>query len=140
MTEKYRYLNSTEGCAMQEYHRIWVKVCTLNSSHQSKAREVCLCEEQRSAEVCTPRESMDAARNYASIGYAFPPTCSKHDKVAKRGPKSCQCVCLVDRGWPKSREGYGHGAPIVVKPVNGRIMAKGGRLFYPNERGGTADA
>lgn len=76
----------------------------------------------------------------AVIGRILSSAHSKCDKLANGDPKSCQFVCRTDQGWPKPREGHGHGVPIVVKLDNDQITAKGNRSFDLELKGGTADA
>ena len=140
MTETRRYLNSINGYAALGYRRTRVRVDSLNPSSKNECCEVYLCEQQRSIEVCTSGPIMKGVTAHPFISCNRSTTCRRHVKGTNGGPKSCLCVYRTDRGWPKSREGYGHGVLIVVKPVNDRIMAKENRSFVSICEGGTADA
>ena len=69
-------------------------------------------------------------------------------KVTNELPKSpyTRQLC-VNAGWPKGREPYGHGDPIVVVGVTthrgereSRSQGKGGQVSAIHRRGGTRDA
>lgn len=140
MTETRKYLNSTNGFVTLGYHRVWTKVYSLNLSSKFKRRKMCPCERQGSVEVCTSGRGIIGPSPRPIIGCTPSSARSKRDEGTNEGPKLCPYVYVYDRGWPKSREEYGHGVPIVVKLVNGQITAKGNRSFDLKQKGGTADA
>jgi hypothetical protein len=68
-------------------------------------------------------------------------------KVANEAPKSLYIRPLsANAGWPKGRESYGHGDPIVVRGRENRlhrrviVYGEAGQVLAIPSRGGTRDA
>lgn len=71
------------------------------------------------------------------------PTLCRSDEGPNAGPKPRHCAHVANQGLPKPDAagiGHGNGAPVVVRPANGRISCEGGQMDGFGLNGGTPDA